>query len=79
VWLEITGNCQLRCEHCYAESGPQGTDGAMTMADWARVIDQVTALGATMVQFIGGEPTLHRGLPDLVRRAERRVGSRGVQ
>lgn len=41
----------------------------MTLGDWERVIDQVAALGAAMVQFIGGEPTLYRGLPDLVSRA----------
>jgi MoaA/NifB/PqqE/SkfB family radical SAM enzyme len=25
VWLEVTGKCQLRCPHCYAESGPNAT------------------------------------------------------
>ncbi|RZS43197.1 iron-sulfur cluster protein [Herbihabitans rhizosphaerae] len=38
----------------------------MTEADWTRVIDQSTALGVRMIQFIGGEPTLHPSLPDLV-------------
>jgi MoaA/NifB/PqqE/SkfB family radical SAM enzyme len=66
VWLEITGKCQLSCSHCYADSGPQGTDGAMTPDDWGSVIDQAAGLGTEMVQFIGGEPTLHRALPDLV-------------
>ncbi|MGH3941038.1 MAG: radical SAM protein [Pseudonocardiaceae bacterium] len=67
VWLEITGKCQLTCHHCYAESGPKGGDGAMSPADWCRVIDEVAQLGGRMVQFIGGEPTLYRGLPALVR------------
>jgi MoaA/NifB/PqqE/SkfB family radical SAM enzyme len=75
VWLEITGKCQLKCEHCYADSGPSGTDGEMTLEDWVSVIDQAAGLGTTMVQFIGGEPTLYRGLPDLVGHA---LG-RGVQ
>jgi MoaA/NifB/PqqE/SkfB family radical SAM enzyme len=66
VWLEITGTCQLGCNHCYADSGPAGTDGAMTLDDWSSVIDQAAGLGTKMVQFIGGEPTLHRGLPHLV-------------
>lgn len=59
VWLEITGRCQLRCEHCYADSGPDRTHGMMTTQDWIRVIDESRQLGASMVQFIGGEPTLH--------------------
>lgn len=75
VWLEITGKCQLRCEHCYADSGPHGTDGAMTPNDWAGVIDQAAGLGTEMVQFIGGEPTLYRALPDLIATAL----DRGVQ
>jgi MoaA/NifB/PqqE/SkfB family radical SAM enzyme len=66
VWLEITGSCQLICGHCYAESGPTGTHGAMTGDDWQRVIDQAAKLGVRMVQFIGGEPTLHPELPRLV-------------
>lgn len=66
AWLEITGRCQLQCDHCYAESGPHGTDGVMAWEDWLSVIDQVAGLGARMVQFIGGEPTLHRRLPGLV-------------
>jgi MoaA/NifB/PqqE/SkfB family radical SAM enzyme len=66
VWLEITGRCQLACEHCYAESGPLGTHGVMTFEDWTRVIDQCAELGVSDVQFIGGEPTLHPRLVDLV-------------
>lgn len=66
VWLEITGRCQLSCTHCYADSGPSGTHGTMTAADWRRVIDQAAALGVGTVQFIGGEPTLHPELPALV-------------
>ena len=42
LWLEITGKCQLACEHCYAESGPKGTNGVMTVEDWQRVIDEAS-------------------------------------
>ncbi|MDG4793079.1 radical SAM protein [Micromonospora sp. WMMD1082] len=66
VWLEITGRCQLECRHCYADSGPGGGHGSMAAADWRRVIDQSVELGVEMVQFIGGEPTLHPDLPDLL-------------
>lgn len=59
VWLELTGRCQLSCDHCYAESGPTGNHGTMTVTDWCQVIDDAHTAGATMVQLIGGEPTLH--------------------
>lgn len=72
LWLEITGRCQLKCTHCYAESGPTGTHGAMTMRDWVRVLDQATDAGVEMVQFIGGEPTLYPWFKALVGHALRR-------
>jgi MoaA/NifB/PqqE/SkfB family radical SAM enzyme len=59
LWLEVTGRCGLSCSHCYAGSGPSGTHGSMTADDWRSVITQAAALGISMVQFIGGEPTLH--------------------
>ncbi len=69
LWLEITGRCQLSCSHCYNSSGPDGTTGAMTTDDWKRVIDEAASAGVRMVQFIGGEPTMHPGLVGLVRHA----------
>ncbi|MGI5506447.1 radical SAM protein [Lentzea sp. CA-135723] len=69
LWLEITGRCQLTCTHCYADSGPTGTHGSMTVFDWIRVLDEATSAGVSSVQFIGGEPTLHPGLTGLVEHA----------
>jgi MoaA/NifB/PqqE/SkfB family radical SAM enzyme len=66
LWLEITERCQLACVHCYASSGPSGSHGTMTVEMWRRVIDQATAAGVRLVKFIGGEPLLHPGLPQLV-------------
>lgn len=71
LWLEITGRCQLECTHCYASSGPDGTHGTMTGRDWRNVLDQAAGLGVSMVQFIGGEPTLHPDLIDLINHARR--------
>ncbi|MFG1977041.1 radical SAM/SPASM domain-containing protein [Nonomuraea fuscirosea] len=59
LWLELTGRCQLKCRHCYANSGPQGTHGSMELTDWLTVIAQAPRNGVKRVQFIGGEPTLH--------------------
>lgn len=66
MWLEVTGACQLSCNHCYAESGPQGNHGSMTEGNWHTVIDDSADLGLKRVQFIGGEPTLLPSLPGLV-------------
>jgi MoaA/NifB/PqqE/SkfB family radical SAM enzyme len=45
LWLEVTGRCQLACRQCYADSGPSGTHGLMTRADWVRVLDEAAVLG----------------------------------
>lgn len=69
LWLEITGKCQLQCTHCYNSSGPEGTSGVMTPAGWIRIITEAAEAGVRSVQFIGGEPTMHPALPDLIRHA----------
>lgn len=73
VWLELTGFCQLECWHCYPDSSPAGTHGSMSTGDWIRVIDEAVDLGVRQVQFIGGEPTLHPALPELIRHAVSRA------
>lgn len=71
LWLELTTRCQLACSHCYNSSGPDGDHGVMTPGDWRGVIVQAADLGVQLVQFIGGEPTLHPDLPDLIGTARR--------
>lgn len=65
----ITNKCPLSCVHCYAGSGPAGTHGTMTTEEWELLIDEAAAMGVRMIQFIGGEPTVHPGLARLVRHA----------
>lgn len=67
--LEVTRKCQLECTPCYAMSGPKGDHGSMSAADWCAVIDAAAGLGVHRIRFIGGEATLVRSLPDLVRYA----------
>ncbi len=67
--LEITGQCNLTCSHCYAESGPRlSLRGDMAKEDWLRVIDEAAEVGCRAVTFIGGEPTLHPDLPAMIER-----------
>jgi len=69
--LEITGTCQAACTHRFADSGPTVTHGSMTEDDWKRVISEASDLGAEVVQFIGGEPTLRPDLPEILTHALR--------
>jgi MoaA/NifB/PqqE/SkfB family radical SAM enzyme len=73
IWLEITGKCNLSCSHCYAEAGPEvDLYGNMIYCDWTRILDEAAELGCRSVQFIGGEPTMHPRLQDLVDHANHR-------
>lgn len=67
LWLEITAKCNLECSHCYAHSGPrQPLLGSMRTHDWLRVMRECHDLGCRQVQFIGGEPTLHPDLAEML-------------
>lgn len=67
--LEITGRCGLTCAHCYADSGPSGGHGTMTVEDWIGVITDAEAAGVSAIQFIGGEPTMYPHFGRLLRAA----------
>ncbi len=67
LWLELTSRCNLRCIHCYAESSPhpQRPD-ILTRIDYLKLIDSAALLGYRKIQFIGGEPTIVRELPEYI-------------
>ncbi|MFD7552196.1 radical SAM protein [Streptomyces sp. NPDC059816] len=68
--LELTTRCQLSCpSHCYAQAGPTGSHGSMSLTDWRRVISEAATLGTTTVQLIGGETLLHPHITELARHA----------
>lgn len=70
LWLEITRSCNLACQHCYVGSGPNlPLVEEMRLADWRRVMDEARSLGCRRLQFIGGEPTIHPGLMELIEHA----------
>lgn len=72
LWLELTNRCNLRCVHCYAESGPDGHHSdRLDVAEYRRLLDEARELGCQHVQFIGGEPTINQDLPQLIAHASR--------
>ena len=71
--LEITDNCNLNCPVCYAESGTHRT----THKSLATVIGMLDAVVANegepdVVQFSGGEPTLHPDFFTILDEAKKR-------
>lgn len=77
-FLELTGTCNERCVHCYAESGPRVTT-ALDRATCEAAVDAAAAIGFRRIQFTGGDPLLCPFLPELVERAaERKIAVREV-
>jgi radical SAM protein with 4Fe4S-binding SPASM domain len=65
VW-NITRKCNLRCVHCYNDSGPDHTCDEVP-ADQARaVIDDLAGFGVPSILFSGGEPLMRADLFELI-------------
>jgi len=78
LFIELVGQCNERCLHCYADSAPTVTD-ALEREVVLSVIDEAAALGFRRVQFTGGDPLLCDFLPEAVARAaERGIAHREI-
>lgn len=65
LWLELTNGCNLSCTHCYAESGPSThRNDSVDKKAYIEVMREAHDLGFRRIQFIGGEPTLNKDLPE---------------
>lgn len=62
--LEVTRRCDARCVYCAAADS---TDGELTTREWLGILDDLAECGTVRVSLTGGEPTLRRDLPDLLR------------
>ncbi|MDD2767580.1 MAG: radical SAM protein [Methylococcus sp.] len=71
--LEVTGHCNLRCPVCYAGSGPD-TPNYRSLDEIGRMLDTIVEAEGEpdVVQFSGGEPTLHPQFFDILKEARRR-------
>lgn len=58
VW-SITQSCNLRCIHCYANSGPKMYPGELTPDECSAVLADLKAFGVPVVLLSGGEPLVH--------------------
>jgi radical SAM protein with 4Fe4S-binding SPASM domain len=67
--IALTYGCQNRCQFCYASSPRRGEgQRSMTTAEVCRVMDRIFHEGhVPSLSFTGGESTLRRDLPELVR------------
>ena len=77
IW-ETTRACDLACVHCRATAQPDPLPGELTAAEGRDLVDQVAAMGTSVLVFSGGDPLKRADLCELVRHAKRvglRVGT----
>lgn len=67
--IHPTRRCNLRCLHCYSESGPW-VDATTPVDVLRQVVGDAADLGFEVVGVSGGEPLLYRPLPELLRTAK---------
>ena len=68
IWANmiLTRKCNLDCRYCFVKDPTKrDLNGIQTI----KVIDKLHSLGCRFIDFTGGEPTLRRDLPELVKHA----------
>ncbi|GAH17520.1 unnamed protein product, partial [marine sediment metagenome] len=74
VW-NITRACNLKCVHCYNDSGAGKTCNDVTTEKAKAVLDDLAGFGVPSVLFSGGEPLMRPDLFELIQYA----GQRGLR
>ena len=59
LFIELTGQCNENCLHCYAEASPSVTQ-ALSEAQVLGALDDALSLGFTSVQLTGGDPLISK-------------------
>ena len=67
--ISLTDRCNLRCVYCMPAEGVrwQPKEELLTDDELLRIVRLGADVGFTKIRLTGGEPTLRRNLPDLVR------------
>lgn len=64
VYLEITSACNLRCLHCYNESGD--FKNSISLNRIREIVDELKTQRNTMITISGGEPLLHSDIWEIL-------------
>jgi radical SAM protein with 4Fe4S-binding SPASM domain len=70
VW-DFTHKCNLKCKHCYSNSGTS-TREELTTAQALNVVDQLADFGVTALAFSGGEPLTRKDFFEVANHAVER-------
>jgi radical SAM protein with 4Fe4S-binding SPASM domain len=70
VW-DFTHKCNLKCKHCYSNSGAIQEE-ELTTEEAMNVVDQLADAGVTALAFSGGEPLIRQDFFAVAQRAVKR-------
>lgn len=65
IIIELTNRCNLSCQHCF--SGRHGGRDDLPLALLHMVIAEARPLGFTRLSYTGGDPTVYRQFPEVIR------------
>ena len=68
-FVELTGRCNERCQHCYAGSGPE-VETALPQAALEHVVRDAREAGFSRLQLTGGDPLISSAVIPLARLAK---------
>lgn len=78
LWLTVNRQCNIRCEWCYASDTKYTKDDEMTLAYAKEVIHASSVNVFDNIIILGGEPTLWKPLPDLIKWINKMYGEHTV-
>lgn len=67
VQIELTGRCNLACQHCYLDS--KRPPDELSAEQWKRVLDELAAMGTLFITLTGGELFLRPDVFDIAEHA----------
>lgn len=67
VW-NFTYKCNLKCKHCYSDSG-KSSKTELTTEEALKIVDQLADFGVTSLAFSGGEPMMRKDFFEVAQHA----------
>lgn len=65
-YVSVTDDCNCRCPVCYSDSGAKEKNDYLSLEEARAMARTARNNGARIVVLVGGEPTLHPQLPELI-------------
>jgi len=69
VGLELLPYCNLKCFHCYSNSGPDQSHTGLSLEEIEALCDELADLQVFKINLVGGEPFARRDIVEIIQLA----------